>query len=611
MRYSKLTLTNNKTKFKKNKKLRHNEYYNMQTTFDKLYIDSQNKRSFTNLMDIITSENNIKLAYRNIKGNKGSKTCGTNKKNILDIAETDIDKFVIIVRKWFNNYQPKPVRRVFIPKPNGKSRPLGIPTIEDRIIQQCILQVLEPICEAKFYKHSYGFRPCRSTHHALARSMYLINCTNLNYVVDVDIKGFFDNVNHSKLIKQIWALGIHDKNLISIINKILKSEIKGEGVPNKGTPQGGILSPILSNIVLNELDWWIANQWDNFPTKTKYKHSTTKNKFLKETNLKEMYIVRYADDFKIFTRNYKDAFKIYKAVQQWLKERLGLDISNEKSKVTNLRKNYTDFLGFKLKAVQKGKKYVANSHVSNPKKITTNIKNAIIKAQKHPTINNINKLNSTILGIHNYYKIASHVSCDFNKIGNTLNLTLKNRFKRDITESSYKSKTYLRYYGKYKHKVYNVMGITIYPIKGISNKPPMNLNQNTTPYTKNGRDIIHKELNSVSTAYVRYILNNPVQNTTIEFNDNRLSRYVAQNGKCYVTGQALHPKNIHCHHKIPRFMNGTDNYNNLLIVSKDIHILIHATLPQTINNYLNKLNLKKEEISKLNKLRLLVGNTTI
>lgn len=148
---------------------------------------------------------------------------------------------------------------------------VAVPTIEDRLIQQCILQVMEPICEAKFHKHSYGFRPNRNTHHAISRFRFLAFTVKLEYVVDIDIKGFFDNVDHSKLLKQIWSLGIHDKNLLCVISKLLKAPIQGEGVPSKGTPQGGILSPLLSNIVLNELDWWISNQWETFPSKFPYR----------------------------------------------------------------------------------------------------------------------------------------------------------------------------------------------------------------------------------------------------------------------------------------------------------------------------------------------------
>ena len=124
--------------------------------------------------------------------------------------------------------------------------------------------MLEPICEAKFHKRSNGFRPNRSTEHAIAQCDRLIQLTHLHYVVDVDIKGFFDNVNHSKLIRQMWAMGIRDKKLICIIKQMLKAPIvlpNGDMIyPTKGTPQGGILSPLLANIVLNELDWWVRNQ---------------------------------------------------------------------------------------------------------------------------------------------------------------------------------------------------------------------------------------------------------------------------------------------------------------------------------------------------------------
>ena len=166
-------------------------------------------------------------------------------------------------------------------------------------------------------------------------------------------------------------MGIRDKKLLCIISEMLKAPVvmpdgKME-YPTKGTPQGGILSPLLANIVLNELDWWIASQWENMPTKKQYAMRTHGNggldrgnlyKFLRMTRLKEIYIVRYADDFKIFCPKRSDANKIFIATQKWLKDRLKLDISEEKSKVTNLKRDYTEFLGFKLKAVKKGSKIV-------------------------------------------------------------------------------------------------------------------------------------------------------------------------------------------------------------------------------------------------------------
>jgi len=196
----------------KHSKLRHLEYYDLQDVYDGLYDQSKNGLIFNNLIALISSEENIKLAYRNIKRNKGSVTAGVDELNIRDIEKIPEDKFVSIVRKKLQWYQPKAVRRVEIPKPNGKKRPLGIPTMWDRIVQQCILQVLEPVCEAKFHERSNGFRPNRSAEHAIAQAYVMIQKNNLHFVVDIDIKGFFDNVNHAKLLRQMWEMGIRDKN---------------------------------------------------------------------------------------------------------------------------------------------------------------------------------------------------------------------------------------------------------------------------------------------------------------------------------------------------------------------------------------------------------------
>lgn len=218
----------------KKDKLRYNEYFDMQSIFDELYQQSRNNNNFYKLMEVIGSKQNIRLAYRNLKGNTGSKTKGTDGKTIEDISKLNDEMLIKEVRARLEDYNPLPVRRVYIPKPGSdKKRPLGIPTIWDRLIQQCILQVLEPICEPKFHNHSYGFRPNRSTHHAVSRMVSLINLGKHYYCVDIDIKGFFDNVNHGKLMKQIWNLGIRDKRLLCIISKLLKCEIEGEGIKPK------------------------------------------------------------------------------------------------------------------------------------------------------------------------------------------------------------------------------------------------------------------------------------------------------------------------------------------------------------------------------------------
>lgn len=255
----------------------------MQSIFDDLYERSKNNATKgVNLYEHIISKNNILLAYRNIKANTGSKTAGTDGITIEQYKIEDVETFVNEIRTTLKNYKPQTVRRVEIPKSNGKTRPLGIPTMRDRLIQQMFKQILEPICEAKFYNHSYGFRPNRSTHHAIGRCQYLANLTNNHHVVDIDIQGFFDNVSHSKLLKQMHNIGIGDKRVLSVVSKMLKAPVKGIGIPTKGTPQGGILSPLLSNIVLNDLDWWISNQWENMKTKFNYKRKKSKVLMIKK-----------------------------------------------------------------------------------------------------------------------------------------------------------------------------------------------------------------------------------------------------------------------------------------------------------------------------------------
>lgn len=366
-----------KPKKLKSQKLRNNEYYNTQDMFDKLYQLSSEGKTFNKLYELVIHPANVKLAFRNIKKNKGSRTAGVNENTIFEIGLRSPDTLVRYVKSRLEDYKPHKVKRKEIPKPNGGIRPLGIPTIEDRLVQQCLLQVLEPICEARFHKHSYGFRPHRSQIHAYSRAVTLANKNKLHYVVDVDIKGFFDNVDHGKLLKQLWSIGIRDKRILSIVSKLLKAEIKDIGKPVKGTPQGGIISPLLSNVVLNEFDWWISNQWETFKTKKDYTKmrviggkerfdQTVKYATLKRyTRLKEMFIVRYADDFKIFCRDHRTSFIVFEATKKWLRERLGLEISHEKSKVVNLRKNYSEFLGFKFKVVPKGKKRVVKSRMSD------------------------------------------------------------------------------------------------------------------------------------------------------------------------------------------------------------------------------------------------------
>lgn len=622
----------------KNTRLRHAEYYGMTETFDRLYAKSKENQKLTNLMSIITSDDNILLAYRNIKRNNGSTTAGEDKVTIKDIEKLSTHEFTEIVKKRFAHYNPRKVRRVEIPKPNGTTRPLGIPSMWDRVAQQCILQVLEPICEAKFYKYSFGFRPTKSAENAISACAGRINNNKMQYVVDVDIKGFFDEVKHTKLMRQIWTMGIQDKQLLVILRKMLKAPIvlpNGEiTYPTKGTPQGGILSPLLANINLNEFDWWIANQWeskkchsinDYLNKKTGlYSHQYRYRKLRETSTLKEMYIVRYADDFKIFTTTRSNAEKIFQASKMWLEERLNLPISEEKSQITNLKKKRSEFLGFELKMERKGydrfkrKRYVCQSWIAEKARtrIKKQLKDQIKLMQKAPNgndlIKNIRIYNSMVIGIHNYYRIATQVNDSLMPIQYQLTLVERHRLKhfslRKQTNYPIKDQG-LKPYLKSKMTRY-INGYPLIPIGFIKTKTALLPKNGVNKFMPEGRELMHKEQKSVPNWQVQWLREHPVMNerASIELNDNRISLFIAQKGKCAVLGEELILTEMDCHHKQLWSLTKDDRYSNLVLITRDVHRLIHATEIDTIHKYLEQLNLNGEQLKKLNKLRVLVGN---
>ncbi len=616
----------------KKQAIRNQEYYQMIEITDQLYQESKDDKVFTNLMEIITSENNIRLAYRNLRTNKGSNTPGTDGKSIADISSMTDSEAIWIVRNKLKDYKPDAVRRVEIPKPGSdKTRPLGIPCIGDRLVQQCIKQVLEPICEAQFYPYSFGFRPDKGVEDAIHRAYRLANIHKLHYVVDVDIKGFFDNVDHNKLKKQMWSLKIRDKELLKIIGKMLKAPIQmpnGELIePTKGTPQGGIISPLLANIVLNELDWWIASQWEEFPAKRvdykageEYSRKSTMYKSLREnTDLKEMFIVRYADDFKIFTRTREEAEKILKAVEMWLMERLKLETSPEKSGITNIRKKCTDFLGIKFKVRVKGDKLVIVSHMTDKakKKVKESLKEQVKKVQnpsnKINRAEEINRLNSMIMGFHEFYSLATEISQDLSEINKGYRITLYNRILKKLKHPELgelnPDSAIAKKYGNSKQLRF-VEGQPIVPLAYCKTDPPMGQDKNFSHYTPEGREEIHKKL-GVDLTELHRLMTAPVNNNhSIEFVNNRVSKYCAQYGKCLITEIDLSAEWIHCHHIIPKAMGLNDSYDNLIIVHPDVHRLIHAREVDTIIKYLPIIK-DLDQLALLNKYRSLAGNFEI
>lgn len=620
--------------------LRHAEYYDMQSTFDELYARSQAGEIFENLMDVILSRENILLAYRNIKSNTGSITPGTDKLKISDIGKLTADEVTARVRKIVkgakNGYTPRSVRRKDIPKPNGNTRPLGIPCIWDRLVQQCIKQVMEPICEARFSNNSYGFRPNRSVENAIAATYRLMQKSGLHYVVEFDIKGFFDNVDHSKLIKQLWSLNIRDKELLYVIRRILKAPILmpdgNTEHPTKGTPQGGIISPLLANVVLNELDHWIESQWQCNPVTENYAYrenaagcpiQSHAYRAMRNTRLKEMYIVRYADDFRIFCRNKEDALRTKEAVTAWITERLRLEVSPEKTRIVNVRKRYSEFLGFKIRVRPKSRKYIVQSHICDKKlelerqKLVEQAKRIARPSEGKRPLDEIRLYNSMVLGIQNYFQLATCISIDCRKIHRQVMTVLTNRLNTEtgcrlVREGGAMTESEKERFGK-SAMIRYVSGIDqpIYPIAYIKNKIPMAKKAAVCSYTVEGRALIHTNL-SMNSSVLSGLRNQPSMGRSTELTDSRISLFSAQRGKCALSGELFeNAADIVCWLKTPAELGGKERYRNMILFHNRFLPLLQECPKNELKEIADTLKATKELMLKVNSLRQQAGLSAI
>ena len=328
---------------------------------DFLYEKSGQGVSFTGLVEAMANEVTIVTAVHNIKSNKGSRTAGVDKIKMDKYLQMPKDELILLIQSSFRNYRPKPARREYIEKSNGKKRPLGIPTVLDRIIQECVRIIIEPICEARFYPQSYGFRPYRAQKHAIRGIINVINagCKSPDqpvWAIEGDIKGCFDNINHRLLLQKLWRIGIHDKRVLKIISQMLKAGYMENDLfhaTELGTPQGGILSPLLSNVYLNDFDWYVGRMYMEPHRQCKHKGNDTRR--LKWAGVTPKYNYRYADDWVILTSTEKEALRLKRVLTKYFRNRMKLELSQEKTYVTDLRTNGIHFLGFVVKAERKRK----------------------------------------------------------------------------------------------------------------------------------------------------------------------------------------------------------------------------------------------------------------
>ena len=330
------------------------------------------------LLNELLSDESLKIAKQRVKKNKGASGIdGMEVKELDEYLSKHLDEIKEQIRN--KKYSPKPVKRVEIPKPDGGVRNLGVPTVVDRFVQQAIAQVLTPIYEPKFSESSYGFRPNRCCEMAILKALEFMN-DGYQWVVDIDLEKFFDNVNHDKMISLIMK-DVKCGEIVSLINKFLKSGIMIDDEYKEsviGTPQGGNLSPLLSNIMLNQLD--------------------------KELEARGLRFTRYADDCIILVGSSKAADRVMKNVSIFIESKLGLKVNMTKSKVS--KPNDIKYLGFGFFMDKNDGLWKAKPHAKSVEKLKLKLKKLTSRRWSISLDERLEKIKKTIVGWTNYYKIG-------------------------------------------------------------------------------------------------------------------------------------------------------------------------------------------------------------
>ena len=362
------------------------------------------------LFNLVYDPRTLQEAWNHVKANKGSRTAGMDGQTRRSIESgLGVEKFLEYLHKELKRgtYLPQPVIEKLIPKPGGKFRRLGIPTLKDRVVQQALRMVLEPIFEADFYVSSYAYRPGRRAQDAIQNIFHFIRpCVGYTWAVEGDIRGCFDNVHHGVLMEEIRKR-ITDKKILRIIRIILKAGVMTElGVYQRtitGTPQGGILSPLLANIYLSRLDQYFNQKWKRYC-------SSSNRCRLRKKGLATCYLIRFADDFVILVKGTQEqANSLKEEAAQYLKEDLKMELSWEKTRVTSVKEGF-DFLGFRM-VLKENHRGQIGVRVYPSKKSLKSVQKKIKEITSIATTNlsltdTLVELNRVLRGWTNYFRFA-------------------------------------------------------------------------------------------------------------------------------------------------------------------------------------------------------------
>lgn len=593
----------------------------LQEIRDQIYQEARDgKRNFYGLLELVTNPVTIITAIHRVKANKGRNTPGSDGKRMNDLLNMEYQEVIQLVQKAIQDYHPTPVRRVWIDKPGKEEkRPLGIASILDRIIQEIVKMVIEPILEAQFFDHSYGFRPMRDAPQAIARVQFILWQAKCTYAVEGDIRGFFDHVNHNILLKKLWKMGVRDKRVLMLIKKMLKAGIFQEIEENAlGTPQGGIISPLLANVYLHEFDKYIAEQWEEHPKQAHYAQKSSAYAEMARQGYPRYYLIRYADDWVILTSCLEDALKIKELAKQFLERNGRLELSEEKTLITNVRTASLTFLGTetRVRPSRKGKGLVTYSRPSRKaldgaiqslKKQVERIKQASFKDQ---IIQEILRYNAIAVGIGNYWSMTSEVcQCGskidsllwykMDKIFRKMTGTKKGEYQKRKIEAEKTSNLPVRHEG-HKARVYFleyercIVGLTHL---GFSTyEPPKFKNPKETPFAKEGR-ALWENRTAKKLSKMRPDTLTMLDEPSIWSNERKLGgasgekrnfEYYMNRGyalnrdkcRCKVCATQITRGNLHTHHKNPYLpIDQINKVHNLASLCTKCHSFVHNQEP--------------------------------
>ncbi len=447
---------------------------------------------FNRLYDLLHWEKWIHDAARVVLSRPGSRTDGVDGKTRDSFKQHyDSQMAILIAQLKSGDYQPLPVKRVYIPKPNGKKRPLGIPALRDRIVQEGIRMVLDPIFESDFHPYSFGFRKGRRTMDAVAVLMPLANTSVKHYyVIEGDLKSYFDTVNHRILMK-LLKKRIADKKLLMLIHRFLGAGVMENHLfaqTREGVPQGGIISPLLANIYLNEFDKWAAKKWQLTANEKQKVRKAGRGNYV---------MVRYADDFVVVSNDGIAGVRQAKVeIKAFLEEELKLTLSEDKTLITHVNKGY-DFLGFNIRRGQPEGRWVVHLKPSQTsvKRVKTKIKALTTRQQTlYDEVSKLSQLNQVVRGWCEYYKHTS-LQADLEQISRyawqRYHLWLLAKYKGSRKVQLINTKT--RIIMRRQRWVANTIGIEIHQWL----PSPKELNRSR--YKAKGRDgFDHPYLNAVS-----------------------------------------------------------------------------------------------------------------